>query len=343
MFDKQVFKETYSTLHASKDTMKEVMKMTHTKKPHRISRVALAAAVLACVLVAAAAASTILFLFPVLRDYFGGGAGYEQSGALLGLSQNSGGWTMTLTDCVGDDRSLYIGMELAAPEGVALSQDSYKLEDWSVKFPGLNTGGSSHYTVLPDDNPNDNRLHLALWFDTLPEGGSLNGRRVKLRFGRLCHRTVYNEATGVWDYETDSPSFWDFDTVISYPDHMIRLEPNLPVTTLDVEAVISYVEISPISVYVVIEGEALRGHHSWVPKNAPDGDYGCIEYQEMTAYTRDGTAVPLTGGLVGSGCSGGEADADEPAYLHLTRKFDTLMDLDSLSSIEICGVSIPLN
>lgn len=341
MFDKQVFKETYATLHASKDTIKEVMKMTRQKKRRRISRAALAAAVLACILAAAAAASTILI--PVLRDYFGAGAGYEQSGALLGLSQNSGGWAMTLTDCVGDDRSLYIGMELAAPEGVALTQDSYRLKDWSVSIPGLNTGGSSHYTVLPDSDPNDNRLHLALWYDTLPEGGSLNGRRVKLHFGNLCHRTTYNEASGVWDYETDSPSSWDFDTVISYPDNMIRLKPNLPVTTLDVEAVISYVEISPISVYIVIEGESLKGHHSWVPKNAPDGYYGCIEYQEMTAYTRDGTAVPLTGSLVGSGCSGGEADTDEPGYLHLSRKFDTLMDLDSLSSIEICGVSIPLN
>lgn len=341
MIDKQRFKETYSALHASKDTMTEVMKMTSKRSVSKLPRLVLAAAVLACALVATAVAARVLI--PVMRDYFGGGAGYDQSGALLGQSQTSDGWTMTLTDCVGDDRSLYIGMELAAPEGTVLNSDSYSLENWSVQFPGMTTGGSHYYKVLPDADSTDNLISLALMFDALPKGESLNGRRVELQLGRLRHKTEFNEEKQSWEYEYDSPSAWSFDTTISYPDNALRLEPNLAVTTLDVEASISYVELSPLSVYAVIEGDALKGHHGWVPKTAPDGYYGCIEYQEITAYAKDGTAIPLTAGLAGSGCSGGDADHLEPNYLHLVRRFGGLADMESLDFIEICGVRIPLH
>lgn len=90
-----------------------------------------------------------------------------------------------------------------------------------------------------------------------------------------------------------------------------------------------------------IEGDALKGHHAWVPKNAPDGWYGCIEYQEITLYLTDGTAIPLMENMEGSGCSGG-GDGTEAGYLHLVRCPDTLIDMDALDSISICGVKIPL-
>ena len=79
-------------------------------------------------------------------------------------------------------------------------------------------------------------------------------------------------------------------------------------TTLGVEAVITQVEVSPLGVYVRIEGDALKGHHSWVPKNAPDGWYGCVEYQEILLCDTEGhvlTVDGVTSDCSGSGCSGG--------------------------------------
>ena len=112
-------------------------------------------------------------------------------------------------------------------------------------------------------------------------------------------------------------------------------------TTLGVEAVITQVEVSPLGVYVRIEGDALKGHHSWVPKNAPDGWYGCVEYQEVTLYTKDGTAISMMDGQSGSGCSGG-TDTGEEGYLVLARAFDHLVDVDTLTAMSICGVEIAL-
>ena len=313
------------------------------RRPRRALRVPAAAAAVLCALAVGVGAAVTGA--PVLRDYFGGGAGYEQSAVALGESVTKNGWTMTLTDCVADDYNLYVGFTLTAPEGTVLdAEHGYQFETWrSPRIVSLKLGGSSHYTLLEDEDPADNVLHFILWSSYLMEEGQrLSGRTAELTFGGLYHPTVWNEEAGVWDRTYDCEATWDFRITLSGPDHVIRLEPGLPVNTLDVEATITQVEVSPLGVYVYIEGNALQGHHGWVPKNAPDGWYGCIEYQEITLYTKDGAAIPATEGIAGSGCSGG-SDPTEPGYLHLARRFDTLVDLDSLDRIEICGVSIPLH
>ena len=120
--------------------------------------------------------------------------------------------------------------------------------------------------------------------------------------------------------------------------------PELPVTTLGVEAMITQVEVSPLGVYVRIEGDALKGHHGWVPKNAPDGWYGCVEYQEILLCDTEGHVLTVDGvesDCSGSGCSGG-TDTGEDGYLVLARAFDHLVDVDTLTAISICGVEIAL-
>ena len=76
-----------------------------------------------------------------------------------------------------------------------------------------------------------------------------------------------------------------------------------------------------------------------------DSWYGCVEYQEVSLFTKDGTEISLMQGLSGSGCSGGNKDYPEEGYLQLNRRPDTyeLIDMDSLDQITICGVEIPLS
>ena len=75
--------------------------------------------------------------------------------------------------------------------------------------------------------------------------------------------------------------------------------------------------------------------------NAPDGWYGCTEYQEVTLTTKDGEVIAPCGSLSGSGCSGGDLDHPEEGYIRLARWSDTLLDVDELASVSICGVEIP--
>lgn len=304
---------------------------------HRWTRPVVAAAALICVLGVSVAAVT--WVTPVLGEYFQNSTGYQQSSVAVGESITKNGWTMTLTDCVMDEYNLYIGFELTAPEGTVLDwEGGYQFDEWDLTYLGI--GASGGIQQLEDDDPTDNSIRFIRdEAFAMREDQSLDGQQIEVTMGGLYH-SIW---TGEYTYERvyDCEEIWNFPITLSLPEKVIRLEPDLPVTTLGVEATITRVEVTPIGVYVYIEGDALKGHHSWVPKNAPDGWYGCIEYQEITLYLTDGTAIPMTDGLSGSGCSGG-TDTSEPGYLYLARRGDTLIDMDLLDHISICGVEISL-
>ena len=314
-----------------------------SRRPRRWNRVTLLAAAMAAVLVISAGAAVVAS--PVVRKYFGNSIGYQQSAVKLGESITKNGWTMTLTDCAADDYTVYVGVTLAAPEGTVLDNvRGYLFENWfSPHFPELGAAGSGGYMQVEDEDPTDNQVSFIfttnLYYNK--DNQPLNGQLMELTLGKLYHNTVWNEAEERWMRAYDCDEEWTFRTTLNYADHIIRLEPNLPVHTLDVGAVITEVVVSPLTVYIQIESDALKGHHAWVPKTAPDGWYGCVEYQEVTLYTRDGTAIPMTGGTAGSGCSGG-TDPTEDGWIRLVRRPDTPLDVKSLESISICGVKIYL-
>lgn len=304
-------------------------------------RTVIAAAAAACLLIGSAAAAALAT--PVLREHYQNSAGYAQSSVELGESVTSGGWTMTLTDSVMDAYNIYIGIELTAPGGTILgNENGYSFADWGVDIAGLEAGGSSYYTRVDDDDPTDNSISFVLWSSyAMDEGLKLDGAQLSVRFGGLYHSGEWNGELEEYEKIYDCKENWEFTTCISMPESSICVEPDVTVTTLGVEAVVTSVEVSPIGVYVYIEGDALKGHHSWVEKNAHDGWYVCVEYQEITVYLTDGTAIPMTDGLEGSGCSGG-TDSSEVGYLHLARRADMLLDLDTIDHISVCGVNIPL-
>lgn len=316
-------------------------------------RIAAAAAVV-CLLVTGAVAGVVAS--PTLHDLvFGESEGYEQSSAFIGKSVENHGWTVTITDCVGDNLDLYLGLELTAPEGTVLREGNYQFGnrsgDIDLTFPDMGRGGESWgIWQLPDDDPTDNKLNFMLHSGTFFPGESYNGQRMQLKIYDLC-KIWYDTERQEKILDPVCNGTWDFGEItIDLPYTTIHLEPNIPVTTLDVEATITEIMISPISVLVRIEGDALKGHHAWVPKNARDGYYGCVEYQEIILYSEDGSTVTAEYTRGGTGCWGGEADSDEEGMLLLQRFYALktnyiprkLVDVDSLTAISVCGVMIPL-
>ena len=330
----------------------QTLEKEHTNmKLKWIRRPAAVAVVAAVVCLLAFCASAAVHYMPVVRTYFGGGAGYQQCAISVGESLTQDGWTLTLTDCVGDDYSLYCGFELAAPEGTVLDRPR-GIEGYRIgcvpNFVGLNTGGGGTTILIDDEDPTDNVIRFLMrWeyldiseVDTGKNEHPRSGQPVELHVGKLGHYIDPYAEEKWWEEEYDCEVEWTFQTTLSYPDNTIRLETDLPVTTLGVEAAITQVEVSPIGVYVLIEGDALKGHHSWL------GDKGfiCVKDQEVTLYTIDGEAIPMNVvlGMSGSWCSGGEYESDEEPRLHLARRSGTLLDLDTLESVSICGEEIPL-
>ena len=345
--------ESKRALVRSLQNRKEDEMRKNGRKPVRIRRVAAVAAVICLLTTGAVAAVTAS---PTLRDrIFGDSAAYEQSSAFIGRSVENRGWTVTITDCVGDDIDLYMGLEVTAPEGTVLEEGSYQFGDRpgdiALLFPDMENGRQQWgIRQLPDDDATDNKLNFILHSGNFLDEGSYNGQRMRLKIYDL--RKVWYDAER--QERVEEPvcnGTWDFgEMTVDLPHSTIRLEPNVSVHTLDVEAAITEIAISPISVQVCIEGNALKGHHGRVPKNAPDGYYGCIEYQEIVLYGEDGSAIAAEQLQAGSGCWGGGADSGEDGRLLIRRTYSRavndmitkLVDVDSPTAVSVCGGMIPL-
>ena len=149
----------------------------------RWSRTAIAAAVIVAMLAGSVGAAVVLP--PVVRNYFGDSAGYRQGAVELGQSITQNGWTLTLTDCLADDYTIYLGVTLTAPDGTVLDQEGgYYFSDWGgPDFPELKYGAAGTYTQLEDGNPTDNQLSFLFTSYYLPREGSLNGQTMEITLG----------------------------------------------------------------------------------------------------------------------------------------------------------------
>ena len=125
----QEYKDLFDQVHASEALRMEVKSMTGKAKAGGRRRatarqIVLIAAVIALLGTAAVAA---VVAGPTLRNHlFGEGTPYDRSSAPVGKSVTVDGWTATITDCVGDDCTVYLGIEVEAPEGTVLDRDDYR-------------------------------------------------------------------------------------------------------------------------------------------------------------------------------------------------------------------------
>ena len=128
---------------------------------------------LIAVLAAAAAllmgAAAVAGLSPVLERYFSDTPEEELSllgvGAYpIGMSQSYEGWTVTLTDCVGDDHNIYIGIQVDAPEGTVLAppegamDGGFGFDEYLLDLKREDIASSWGLAKLEDDDPTDNRI-----------------------------------------------------------------------------------------------------------------------------------------------------------------------------------------
>lgn len=153
MFDKKLYQETFSSLHASEDVLVEVMNMTSkTKKHAKLSRtIALAAAVaVLCGVVTAAAAGFLRYENPtaMLHALFGenvssgnGIVEYDENGRLM---TNLPAWERVPVDET-------LAQELIAPYIFAVGESTvcgdYTLNVEALLFDAATRAGMLYYTV----------------------------------------------------------------------------------------------------------------------------------------------------------------------------------------------------
>lgn len=226
--------------------------------------------------IAAAAVMTVgtlaAVINPSVRSWFipadlGAAETLEQGICRLDRSETYNGWTVTLTECAGDDVSAYIWVDVAAPEGTVLSlpEPSYFYADYTLEQP-LDDGESMRRSggsmlLLPDEDLEDN--HIAFLIHRYFTAESLQGKTVNIEISALSDHwwevrenaddILHEEGTeltaAVRDYT------WVFeDVTLDFSNQTIHLEPNVEVPWLNGTTTLTKLEISPFNVTVRVEG-----------------------------------------------------------------------------------------
>lgn len=298
-------------------------------RPRGLFRAGLAAAVIAGLLILTTGA--VFILKPVLQTYFGEAAAYvyQKNSQILNLSQTVDGWTMTLTDCIGDDNRLYVGIEVTAPEGITLNEQGYPLpygiEEIDIDVSdGAQHPGAWYINQVPDDSETDNHLRFVLWMNC---HGSLDGNTISLVLGRISH------GNGVCDFDGS----WTFrDIKLDLADQSIRLEPQATVPVLDTTATLTELTVSPVSITLCFQGEGLIGQCQRYPNGTNITD------PTIVLYDHEGNIMQLETRHAPFGSRAGSGDNNTTGELRIVQSYETFIDLEALDHIEICGVSIPV-
>lgn len=340
--------------------------------------------------VAAAAVMTVgtlaAVLNPGLRTWFdtttpGAPEVLEDGIYRLDRSLTYNGWTVTLDECVGDDSSVYIWVDVTAPEGTVLAprEDGYFHIVYNI--PGK---GGANVTQLPDEDSGDNKMSCLIQHNVQNEDGGLRGEAVTIQIdpiidcwwtGRLTEHAQRHEGSELTAAIRDH--VWTFEDVkLDFPDQTIHLEPNVEVPWLDGAATLTRLEVSPLTVRVELEGGACAGYLAHansdpfsydgvettvieqgglVIEMGPADEASSVSWWEklfemeqavtVEVVLQDGTTLKPT-----TTVRSDEGYREDIPYLAWSRRYDDtlsasvtrVLDPAQVDHVTVCGVAIPL-
>ena len=350
------------------DNMKDSTKRTIRHTSHRlIIGVAVAAALTTGALAAAVGGG--------LMGYFEARTPEDQSTLEEGIyqlnrSETYNGWTVELTDCIGDDTNGYVWVEVTAPEGTVLQppEGGQFCSMYYLDSPEDHFG--RNITALPDSDPQDNCISFCLELNSLD--GNLRGQTVDFTLEPIVDVWWTDSGTeyaaqhnGSELTEAIRDHTWVFeDVVLDYPDQAVRLTPNLEVPYMDGTATLTKIEITPLTTTVRIEGGSCYDHHgraaaeaagSKIPVSSdPDTWFDCWHALETTLVMKDGTILepPEWCGKGGSSCQDGVSSDTYTGVPYVQKAFQyatnsnlippRVIDPSQVDYILVCGVRIDM-
>lgn len=238
----------------------------HTRKPkrHRVRRAvcgALAAALAVTMLTAAAVPA----FGDTLRAFFG----MPVQSYPVGKSVTQQGWTFTVTDCLADSVTLYVALDVQAPEGTVVNPEdvpelNFDWEFFTSDHTPHNTFSSYKAEFVPEQYQGDNHLPFVI---TATMGNLKDGMTFDLT---------------IWDIETSEKSLfrannWTTETYEPVQITGIPIEIASTIALADDSAMDIYggtatltdLSISPLAVTVRVEGGSCY-NHGWVVPTHPE-------------------------------------------------------------------------
>ncbi len=302
----------------------------------------------------------------VIKENFKGtpaaNTNFEQNITYLGLTDTWNGWSLTLTDVIGDYSAVWIGFELKSPENCKFDPARYyHFDDRDIQFKpkfsyfkGINVENMKfvdEHTLtgvleIRTDVPLQNELvsiSLSKFYDIYDE------------LDTTAKTETYIRHTLTEDYQEINQHTFSFKNVpLNYKTMEITLTPNDKVSVFQGEAILTKIIISPISVTARVEGEGCKNHHYkpssrpevYLDSNRPevyldsnikvlDGsvyNQACLRELGLKVICKDGSEMKFTSG------SGSCEDKTKPYYIEKTQRTkQEIIDLDNIAYIEVCG------
>ena len=259
MFDEKLYQETISALHASEDTISEVMNMTHKTKRRGSLRTAAVLAAVIAILCCTAAAAAALGLNQRLTEYFGATAEQEEllstAAVPMNIVKRDSGAVLRIEQVIADRYCAAVLIDFTAPEGTILDQDYYAF-DRSVSATSrdgvkMDTYGIG-WEVLPSKTENETGRHAAILMTIHSMDGEFNflGAKVKLTLNGLYRDN--------WGEELVVPGRWSCTFTLPETDPGRLCTVNEPVEIEGKNAVLTTLYVSPLS-----EASALYQKEVW--------------------------------------------------------------------------------
>lgn len=169
MFNKNIYKETFSSLHASVETLEEVMKMTHeNKKAFSIKKLRVLPVCAVVIVLLVCTAFAVYYANTVLAYFNGDTTLIESDVQAVNKVQKQGEYMLNVDSILSDAHNTVIGLTIEALTDDAvtvLTNERFRLED-VLRFDSENPGGNVfvNYTAVPTEADSSKRsfsVHLA--------------------------------------------------------------------------------------------------------------------------------------------------------------------------------------
>lgn len=286
----------------------------------------------------------------------------------VGQTKTVDGWEVTLSRCAGDDRMLYIWVEMRAPKDFVYEPPEEYLDlytEWDLEAEngeGIYGSGTSKFTW-------DEETRTITYCSGWPTHNSVAGETADIILKPL--------RWDGWNWETEEwvkLPLWEENIVfedveLNYPDETIRLTPEIEIPYLDGTTTLTQLEISPFRAFARVKGGSCYQHH-WVEATQADiqagktirdglrsayGEMDCWGALEVELHMKDGTViVPRTAVL--SKCQDGfqTEDGSYAGECYVERRMeyepipiygmpDRVIDPSQVDYVTVCGVDIPVN
>lgn len=251
---------------------------------------------------------------------------FGSNGAVVGASQECGGWTLTVSRAVGDGSYAYILLDLAAPEGVVLDADGYML-DHTLRFFGSD-GGGMWTSMVEDTDKTDNRVSFLIettvggfpWFRT--------GHLEVIGLEEIIKNELDPEDSEVRDYPEQL--YWNIKFPLKFKGRPIVYRPKGPIELNGGTVKVKKVEVTQLSARVKLSSKD-GGLGRW-------GEDITEEYEPLLELLdENGDPFSTSGSHTHSSGAAGIINN----YEH-TWRFQPIIDPDRVAALSIDGVVIPL-